>query len=47
LLLVVEELEEHQPGEKRKAVEVAIEALVLAHHVAGRLQQCAEPLGVL
>jgi hypothetical protein len=43
--VVVEELEEHDPGEHRQAVEVAVEALVLAHDVAGRLDEAAQTLG--
>ena len=42
---IVEELEKHDPGEHRQAVEVAVEALVLAHDVAGGLEQAAEGLG--
>ena len=45
LLQVVEELEEHDPGEHRQAVEVAVEALVLPHDVAGRLDEAAQLLG--
>ena len=37
LLHVVEELEEHDPGEHRQPVEVAVEPLVLAHDVAADL----------
>ena len=44
LLHVVEELQEHDPGEHRQAVEVAIQALVLAHDVAGGLDHASEPL---
>ena len=39
LLDVVEELEEHDPGEQRQTVEVAVEPLVLAHDVAGGLDE--------
>ena len=45
LLQVVKELEEHDPGEHRQAVEVAVEPLVLPHDVAGRLDEAAELLG--
>ena len=45
LLQVVEELQEHDPGEHRQAVEVAVQALVLAHDVAAGLDEAAEPLG--
>ena len=45
LFHVVEELEEHDPGEHRQAIEVAVEALVLAHDVARGLEQAAEGLG--
>ena len=44
-LQVVEELEKHDPGEHGQAVEVAVEALVLAHDVAGGLDEAAEGLG--
>ena len=45
MLQVVEELEEHDPGEQRQPVEIAIEPLVLAHDVARGLEQTAEGLG--
>ena len=45
LLHVVEELQEHDPGEHRQAVEVAVQPLVLAHDVARGLDQAAELLG--
>ena len=45
LLHVVQELQEHDPGEHRQAVEVAVEALVLAHDVAAGLDEAAELLG--
>ena len=45
LLQIVEELQEHDPGEHRQTVEVAIESFVLAHDVARRLDQAAELLG--
>ncbi len=41
---IVEELEEHDPGEHRQAVEVAVEPLVLAHDVARGLDDAAEAL---
>ncbi len=41
---IVEELEEHDPGQHRQAVEVAVEALVLAHDVARGFQEGAEGL---
>ena len=44
LLEVVEELEEHDPGEQRQPVEVAVQPLVLAHDVARGLEQAAEGL---
>ena len=39
---VVEELEEHHPGEQRQAIHVAIEALVLAQNLARAADQCGE-----
>ena len=45
LLQVVEELQEHDPGEQRQAVEVAVQPLVLAHDVARGLEEAAERLG--
>ena len=39
LLHVVEELEEHDPGEHGQAVEVAVQPLVLAHDVARGLDE--------
>ena len=45
LLHVVEELQEHDPGEHRQPVEVAVEPLVLAHDVAARLHDGGKPLG--
>jgi hypothetical protein len=45
LLVVVQELEEHDPCEHGQAVEVAVESLVLAHDVAGGLDEGAETLG--
>ena len=41
---IVEELEEHDPGQHRQAVEVAVEALVLAHDVARGFEERAEGL---
>jgi hypothetical protein len=38
-LQVVEELEEHHPGEQRQTIGVAIEALVLAQDLAGAADQ--------
>ena len=45
LLHVVEELQEHDPGEHGQAVEVAVETLVLPHDVAARLHDRGKPLG--
>jgi hypothetical protein len=45
LFHVVQELEEHHPGEHRQPVEVAVQPFVLPHDVAGGLDQAAEPLG--
>ena len=45
LLVVVEKLEEHDPGEHGQAVEVAVEALVLAHDVARGFDEAAQLLG--
>jgi hypothetical protein len=47
LLQVVEEFstKEHDPGEHRQAVEVAVQSLVFPHDVAGRLDEAAELLG--
>lgn len=42
---VVEELQEHDPGEERKAVEIAIKPFVLAHDLARGLDDRAEALG--
>ena len=42
---IIEEFQEHDPGEHRQAVEVAVEALVLAHDVARGLEESAEGLG--
>jgi len=36
---IVEELEEHHPGEQRQAVHIAIQALVLAQDFAGASDQ--------
>ena len=44
-LQVIEELQEHDPGEHWQTVEVAIEALVLAHDVARGFQERTEGLG--
>ena len=44
LFHVVQELEEHDPGEHRQTVEVAVQALVLAHDVARGLDQAPERL---
>src|SRR5690606_8566261 len=41
-LEVVEELEEHHPSEQRQAVDVAVEALVLAQDLAGAADQRRE-----
>jgi hypothetical protein len=45
LLHVVQELQEHDPGEHRQTVEVAVQALVLPHQVSCRLDKRAELLG--
>jgi hypothetical protein len=42
---IVEKFLEHDPGEHREAVEVAVETLVFAHDVARGLQEGAEALG--
>lgn len=39
LFQVVQELQEHDPGEHRQAVEVAVQSLVLAHDVARGLDE--------
>ena len=44
LFQVVEEFEEHDPGEKRQTVEVAIQPLVLAHDVARGLEKAPKHL---
>ena len=44
-LHVVEKFEEHDPSEHRQAVEVAIEALILAHDVAAGFNNRSELLG--
>src|SRR5439155_19280211 len=41
---IVQELEEHDPGEQRQPVEVAVQALVLAHDVARGLNETAKLL---
>ena len=43
-LQVVEELQEHDPGEHRQPVEVAVQPLVLAHDVARGLDEAAKRL---
>ena len=45
LLHVVEELQEHDPGEHRQPVEVAVQSLVLPHDVAAGLDDAAQLLG--
>ena len=45
LFQIVQELEEHDPGEHGQAVEVAVQPFVLAHDVARRLDEAAELLG--
>ena len=45
LLQIVQELEEHDPGEHGQAVEVAVQPFVFAHDVARRLDERAELLG--
>ncbi len=42
---VVEEFKEHDPGEHRQAIEVTVEALVLAHDVARGFEQRSQRLG--
>ena len=42
---VVEKFQEHDPGEHRQPVKVAIQPLVLAHDVARGFQERAEGLG--
>src|SRR5208283_2724026 len=44
LFHVVQELEEHNPGEHRQAVDVAVEAFVLPHDVTARFDDRAELL---
>ena len=44
LLHVVQELEEHDPGEHRQAIEIAIEPLILAHDVTRGLDDAAQLL---
>ena len=46
-LQVIEELQEHDPGEQRQPVEVAVQPLVLAHDVAGGLEEAAEGWAVV
>jgi hypothetical protein len=43
--VVIEEFQEHDPGEHGQPIEVAIEALVLSHDVPGRLDEAAQALG--
>jgi hypothetical protein len=45
LFHVVQELEEHDPGEHGQAIQVTVQALVFAHHVARGLDEAAELLG--
>ena len=45
LLHVVQELQEHDPGEHGQPVQVAVEALVLAHDVPGRFDDAGQGLG--
>ena len=45
LFHVIQELQEHDPGEHGQAVEVAVQALVLAHDVAAGLDEAPELLG--
>ncbi len=42
---IVQKLEEHDPGQHRQPVEVAVKPLILPHQVAGGLNQGAELLG--
>ena len=44
-LQVVQELEKHDPGQHGQAVQVAVQALVLAHDLARRLDDAVEALG--
>ncbi|WP_245294020.1 hypothetical protein [Methylobrevis pamukkalensis] len=44
-LHVVEELQEHDPGEHRQPIKVAIQPLVLPHDLAGGLDDAVETLG--
>jgi len=44
-LQIVEKFQEHDPGQERPTVEVAVQPLVLAHDVAGGFEQRAEGLG--
>src|SRR4029453_19343973 len=39
-LQVIQELEEHDPGEQGEAVEVAVEAFIFAHNVAPTSRGC-------
>ena len=45
LFQIVQELEEHDPGEHGQTVEIAVEPFVLAHDVARGLDEAAELLG--
>ena len=39
---VIEELQEHDPGEHRQAVQIAVQTLVLPHDVPGGFEKCAQ-----
>ena len=45
MLHVIEELQEHDPGEHRQPIKIAIQPLVLAHDVAAGLHDGGKPLG--
>src|SRR5271165_6190923 len=42
---IIKKFQEHDPGEQRQPVEIAIEALILAHDIACRLDHTPEGLG--
>lgn len=44
-LHVVEELQEHDPGQHRQAIKIAVQPLVLAHDLAGGFDDAVETLG--
>lgn len=45
MLQVIKELQEHDPGEQRQSIKVAVQPLVLAHDVARGLEKGTEGLG--